>query len=216
VGEAFILIQQGEPVVASSTVTFLGAGSAGTAGASRRLVFPSSVTPLLAPLVYSVGPDGVCLNPSSTFNLDNEVLPHPITSTVQTLGTTKAIRFESNLDDVIVTEIWEAGRGGSSMPTSFFRLLYEYLINAALVDAVDGPFIQWEPRDRTDKVYNVEILSLAVGSGRGEEQFNVRDVRESPGVALTYDGALSTLSPVPTGLIDEDVTLRMKIISEAI
>jgi len=214
VGETLIAIQQGDPVVVAETVTFLGAGSAGDPGACRRLVFPSSITPLLAPIVYSVGVNGNCLNPTSTFNLDNAVLPHPITGTVQTLGTTKAIRFESTLEDVVVTEEWEP-EAGASMPTSLFRLFYEYLINGSLVDSVDGPFIQWEPRDRTDKIYNVEILSLSVGGGSGEEQFNVRDIREAAGATLTLDGALSTLSPTPTGLIDEVVRLRMKIVSEA-
>lgn len=213
-GETLILIQQGDPEVVAQAVTFLGTASAGDPTACRRLVFPSSVTPLLAPIVYSVGVAGDCLNPTTTFNLDNEVLPHPITSTVRTLGTTRSVRFEENLDDVIVTEVWEP-EAGASMPTSFFRLLYEYLINASLVDPVTGPFIQWEPRDRTDKIYDVEILSLSVGGGSGEERFNVRDIRESVGATLTLDGALSTLSPTPTGLIDEPVTLRMKIIAEA-
>lgn len=214
-GQTLIAIQQGDPVVAESAVTFLGAGSAGDPTACRRLVFPASVSPLLAPIVYAVGSPSACLNPTTTLGLDNVALTHPITSTVRTIGTTKTVRFESVLADVVVTEVWEPTRG-AAMPTSLFRLLYEYLVNATLIDATAGPFIQWEPRDRTTRIYNVELLSLSVGGGEGESRFNIRDIREAGGQPLTLDGALSGLNPTPTGLIDEEVELRMKVISEVV
>src|SRR5689334_10982490 len=162
-GTSLLTIQQGTPVTASSTLTFLGTGSAGDPAAARRLVWPTGVSPLLAPLVYAVASNGVVLNPSRLLNFDAVPLPHPRTQVVETLGTTRSVRFERALADVVVTEIWEA-KGGASMPTSLFRLLYEYLANAALIPA-DGPYIVWEPRDRTTARYSVALLSLGVGGG---------------------------------------------------
>lgn len=208
-GDTLIIIQQGAPTVVSSTLTFLGTGSAGDPTACRRLVFPASVSALLAPITYSVGPNGQCFNPTRTLNLDNAVLPHPRTAAVETLSTTKVVRFERGIDDVIVTETWQGG-----MPTSFFRLLYEYLINAGLIPNVGPDFIQWEPKDRSTKVYNVALLSLSVGGGDGETRFDVADIRADLGVVGQFDNALTTLNTTPTGLIDVEVELRMKIIGE--
>ena len=209
-GLSQIVIQQGVPVVLDTALTFLGTGSAGDPLACRRLVWPTDVSPLLAAITYTVGPTGQCLNPTRTFNLDNKVLPHPRTTAVETLGATKVVRFERNDVDVIVTERWLGG-----MPTSLFRLFYEYLDNAALVSTTTGPFIQWEPRDRTDRIYNVTLLSLTVGAGgEDENRFDVADIRADSGRVGDFDNALTNLSPTPTGLIDVDIELRMKIISE--
>ncbi len=208
--EVIYPIQLGEPVVASAPITFLGTGSAGSLGACRRLVFPESVSPLLAPIIYQWGDLGRCLNPARTLNLDNVPLVHPSTRAVKTLGTTKVLRQEESLSDVIVTEIWEA-RGGISMPTFFYRLLYEYLINTPPFSLSQTDYIIWEPRDRTDKTYNVELLSLSAGPGEGEAQHDVRDLRTESG---TYDDALTLANVQPTGIIDKEVRLRMRIVSE--
>ncbi len=209
-GETLIIIQQGTPVVVEDALTFLGTGSQGDPTACRRLVWPASVSPLLPPLTYTVGSTGQCFNPSRTLNLDNKVLPHPRTSVVETLTTSKVIRFEREDDDVIVTEIWNGG-----MTTALFRLFYDYLINARLLSST-GPFIQWEPRDRSTRTYDVTLLSLTVGAGEGEARFDVADIRGDSGEIFTLDNALKDLSPLPTGLIDVEVELRMKIIREAV
>lgn len=212
-GTSLITIQQGDPIVVEAALFFLGTGSEGDPAAARRLVFPSSVSPLLAPIVYAVGPNAIPLNPSRLLNFDKEPLPHPRTATVETLGSTVAVRFERSLVDVVVTEIWQAGQG-ASMPSSLFRLLYEYIRNAALIPA-GGPYVQWEPRDRSEKTYNVVLLSLSAGSSEDEQRFDIADVRADPRTTgKTLDDALTTLSPLPTGLITTDVTLRFKILSE--
>ncbi len=190
-GETLIIIQQGTPVVVEDALTFLGTGSQGDPAACRRLVWPASVSPLLPPLTYTVGSAGQCFNPSRTFNLDNKVLPHPRTSVVETLSTTKVVRFERGDDDVVVTETWDGG-----MTTALFRLFYDYLINASLLSAV-GPSIQWEPRDRSTRTYDVALLSLTVGAGEGETRFDVADIRADQGVVGTFDNALTSLSPLP-------------------
>jgi hypothetical protein len=211
VGESYIIIQQGVPEEDPNVVTFLGTGSAGDKDACRRLVFPSSVSTALAPLVYAISSGGICLNPTRTFNLDNAVLPHPITQAVRTIGSTRTIRFEENIEDVIVTELWEP-RGGSSMPTGLFRLFYDYLINSRLIPA-QGPYIVWEPRDRTTKKYNVTLLSLSVGEGEDDRRFDVADLRAQQGVI--DNGIDDLIGPdTVTGLIDRSVRLIMRVISE--
>lgn len=209
-GTTIIVIQQGAAVVAEEEVTFLGIGSAGDPEACRRLVFPANVSPLLAPIVYAIGAS--CANPDRTINLDNAVLPHPITEAVKTLGTTKVTRFENEIPDVIVTEIWEADETNQRLTTALFRMFYEYLINAKLVDSTGPDFITWEPRDKTDKIYNVELLSLDVGGGGPEERFDVVDLRGRGGDEIQTETDPLNLSP--TGVVDREMRLRMRVISE--
>ena len=209
-GTTIIVIQQGAAVVAEEEVTFLGIGSAGDPEACRRLVFPANVSPLLAPIVYAIGAS--CANPDRTLNLDNAVLPHPITESVKTLGTTKVVRFENLDEDVIVSEIWEADETNQRLTTALFRMFYEYLINAKLVDSTGPDFITWEPRDRTTRIYNVELLSLDVGGGGPEERFDVVDLRD-PGGDEIQTGT-DPLNLTPTGVVDREMRLRMRIISE--
>lgn len=209
-GTTLVVIQQGAAAVAEEEVQFFGIGSAGDPTACRRLVFPANVTPLLAPIVYAI--DGLCANPDRSFNLDNAVMPHPLTQAVRTIGTTKLLRFEEEDEDVIVTEVWEGSDTEAAMTTALFRQFYEYLINAQLVSSQGPDFITWEPRDRTTRIYNVDMLSLSAGGGEGEMRFDVKDLREPGGG--TIHNALTSINPAPTGLIDREVRLRMRIISE--
>lgn len=210
-GEVLIIIQQGAAAVAEDEVEFFGIGSAGDPAAARRLTFPANVSPLLAPIVYAIA--GLNCNPTRSFNIDNAVLPHPITEAVLTLGSTRVVRFEEQDEDVIVTEVWQGSDSDAAMTTALFRQFYEYLINAKLIPAsgVLG-FIQWEPRDRNDRVYNVELLSLEVGGGGRENRFDVLDLRQPGGGEIS--NSLDSINPVPTGLIDREVRLRMRIIDE--
>ena len=210
-GEVLIIIQQGVAEVAEDEVAFFGVGSAGDPTACRRVTFPANVSPLFAPIVYSI--NGLCCNPTRTFNLDNAVLPHPITEAVLTLGSTRVVRFEEQDEDVIVTEVWQGSDTDAAMTTALFRQFYEFLINAKLIPptGVLG-FIQWEPRDRNDRVYNVEMLSVEVGGGGREQRFDVLDLRQPGGDEIS--NSLDSINPVPTGLIDREVRVRMRIIDE--
>ena len=202
-------ISQGTPAEATVGIRFLGTGSAGTRRALRRLVHPDT---LLEPLVYWGNPD-------RTINLDRVVLPHPITSALMALEGTKVVRFNREAEDVVVTEIWTADQAKLAMPTFFWRLLYEYLDNEPTFSPTAPVYIQWEPRDRTDKVYNVELLQLQVGSGAEGDWFDIIDFRPSGGI---YDplhpsdamGILDDLTTEETGVIDMEVRLRMRIVSE--
>ncbi|MCP4251074.1 MAG: hypothetical protein GY778_28890 [bacterium] len=198
-------IQQGVPVVEADAITFLGIGSAGDLDACRILTFPDS---LLPPIVYSVA--GECFNPERTVNLDNNVLFAPTTSVVKTLGTTRVVRFENAEEDVVVTEIWPGSQTRAAMSTAFFRQLYEYLINAPEFTIGQTDFVTWQPRDRNDKTYNVDIVGLEVGGPPGE--LDVSDIfgTVSSGTIKRFPD----LNTTPTGLVDREVRLRMRIISE--
>jgi len=209
-GDSFIVIQQGVPVVAEDAIFFLGAGSTGDPAACRRLVFPSNISPLLAPIVYQMTDLGICLNPTRTLNLDNVVLPHPRTTVVRTIGGTRVIRTDDAVGDVVITEIWES-QGGSSMPTFFFRLFYEYLINAPPFDPTQIDFITWEPRDRSDRIYSVDLLSLSVG-GEGESRFDLSDILGRGGDEIA--NGTDFLNVISSGLVDRDVSLRFRIIAD--
>ena len=201
----FIEIQAGAATVATTTITFLGIGSDGTYGAKRILTHP---TTSLAPITYFSNPD-------RTLGMDNDALFHPITNAVLTLGTTRVVRFETGVDDVIATEIWEGEDGRASMPTFFLRQLYEYLINPPAFSELTPVYIQWEPRERNARVFNVEFLSLSVG-GSGESQFDLVDLRDLGGKFKggTALNALDGLNATETGLVDREVRLRMRIVSE--
>ncbi len=214
---SLITYQQGVPVVVEAFPIFIGTGSEGDPAACRRLVFPPGLSPLLAPIVYATSGAGLCLNPTRTLNFDKSPLFHPITRVQQTIGSSRDLRFETKIEDVVVTEVWDGSDAESSMPTSFFRLLYEYLINAPSFTDGQTNFIVWEPRDRTTTTYNVSLLSLIVGAGSGETRFDVVDLRDPGGLTAggTIANAVDGLNTLPTGLIDRQVTLRMRIISEA-
>lgn len=215
--DSLIVYQQGVPIIAEAFPIFIGTGSEGDPGACRRLVFPPALSPLLAPIVYATSSSGVCLNPTRTLNFDKSPLFHPITRTQLTIGSSRDLRFSTSIEDVVVTEVWEGGNEESSMPSSFFRLLYEYLINSPPFQDGQTNFIVWEPRDRSTTTYNVSILSLTVGGVAGETRFDVVDLRDPGGLTDggSIQNAVDGLNTLPTGLIDREVRLRMRIISEA-
>lgn len=210
-GEEYIVIQAGVPTVLEDDIVFLGVGSAGTRRACRRLVFPAAVSPLLAPITYATA--GRCMNPTRTINLDNEALLNPSAQAIKTLGSTRVVRFDEALEDVVVQEVWSP-TGGASMPTFLFRLLYEYWLNAPAYTIAGTDFIQWEPRDRTTKVYNVELVGLVVG---GRDGYDVADLKADGGRwdGGDYDTGLDKLNATLTGLVDTEVRLTMRIVSEA-
>lgn len=199
-------VLQGDEVAEQDTVQLLPSGLTGTTGALRRLVHPDAGT--FPALVYYS-------NPTRTFNFDSDVLRHPIASIVRTLSTSKTIRFEEVVEDVVITEQWEPG-GGLSMPVFFFRQLYEYLVNPPEFDPALQTYIIWEPRDDSDDTFEVEVLGLQVGGG-SPGKYNVKKYigrggpndPQTPGTILT---PTDTMDVSPTALLDQVVTLTMRII----
>lgn len=208
-GDKSSIIQQGTPIVASTQVTFLGIGTQGDVAAKRRLVHPDTD---LAPIVYWG-------NPTRSINIDNDVLKHPISAVITTLGSTRVVRFERGTDDVVVQEIWTGSDQEAAMPSFFLRQLYEYLNNPPAFSSSAQTYIQWLPRDRNAKTYNVEIISLRVGGGgRSDAAFDFVDVRARGGTFKggDYQNPLDGLSVLETGLVDRTVTLRMRVVSEEV
>lgn len=194
-------IGAGTPAIATSTLTFLGTGTAGTPGAMRILTHPDGAN--FAPIIYFSNPD-------ESVNIDNDVLTHPIVTTVQTLSSRVTTRFEQGIDDILVGELWFGGGRRASMPTSFLRKLLEYMFNAPTA----GTFVTWQPRDLNDFTYNVTLVSLLVGGRLGE--LEVVDVIDLGG---KYDGgsienALDSIDTVRTGLVPKQIKLTMKIESQ--
>lgn len=205
-------ISLGTPLSGAVGLTFLGTGSAGTRGALRRLIHPN---PSLPPITYWGNPD-------RTFNLDNDVLISPRVNALRGLEDTTLVRFEDAISDVIVTEIWTATEGRRySVPTFFFRLLDEYWVNTPDYEPLAQEYIQWQPRDRNDFTYNIEIIRLTVGGGAENNQlFDVADVRQRGGKydpnfpGAPYMNSTDSLNVLETGLLDRTMQLQFKIKSK--
>ena len=105
------------------------------------------------------------------------------------------------------------------MPIFLFRQLYEYVNNEPVFAAVGQTYIVWEPRDESDSTWNVEMISLKVGGGT-PGRFNIKKYQsrggpndpQTPGTVLT---PTDTMDVSPTALIDQPVTLTMRIVSQA-
>jgi hypothetical protein len=203
----------GSPVTADLGITFVAIESSGDPLAKSRLVYPTTD---LAPIVY-------WSNPDRRINFDQDVLLSPLTSTRRMLEGTQTIRFERTLNDMVITEMWRAAEGSRlSVPTAFFRLLYEYLINPPAFSATAQTYIQWEPRDRNNKTYNIELLRLVVGGGAANNQiYDVVDLRPDGGWndprGVPGEGAapLDNIGYTLTGALDRTMMLQFKLVSEA-
>lgn len=194
----------GTPLSTTLGVTFLGLASQGTPGAERVLTHPDQQ---LAPIVYDRNPDDL-------FNFHNTALRGPISFADLTLSSTVVTRFDTLEEDTIVTEQWLGARGTrGAMATFFYIQLYEYLINPPAFDPINPSYIQWEPRDRSDEVWNVQLLDLRSGGGGSRDrQHKVRDLRAAGGSVI--ENATAGLNVLPTGIIDETVQLLMRLVSK--
>ncbi len=206
--ERTIFIGLGTATTVQPSLVLFGSGQAGVLGAQRILTHPDGVN--FAPINYYK-------NPTRTFNLDNEVLPAPISEAVLTLGSRPVIRFERALKDVIITEVWEGAEDRrAAMPTFLFRQLYEYLRNPPVFDADAQTFITWEPRDKNARTYNVQFYQLRVGGGgkgNADDVFDIDDFRLPPGEEIKTP--LESFDVNPTGLITRDVVVKLRVVSEA-
>lgn len=198
-------VQQGVPITAVSSLQLLSAGEAGTATAHRRLVHPDG--DLFPPITYYT-------NPTRTFNFANDVLRHPIVDVTRTLTSSRTIRFEEVVEDVIVTEQWEP-IGGLSMPFFMYAFLYEYLVNPPELDIANQQYIIWEPRDETVATFRVEVIGLQLGSGNpGRHSIRRLRAKGGPSDGGTIATPTDTMDTSPTSILDVLVTLTMRIIEQ--
>ena len=178
---------------AELTVTIVDAATAGDPSALRTLTHPDSAN--FPVVTYN-------RNPDRTINFDQVPLNVPDSETLRTLGTTLPFVTANGIDDVIVTERWDAGNGTASMVAAQFRRLFELIINQpAPADPED--YVQWAPADRSTTVYNVVLLDLRVGGG--SKQLDIKEIG-------SFDAGV--LDAVATGLVDRTVELDLLIVSE--
>lgn len=199
----------GTPTTDDEDVTILGLGPTGDATAKHRLVHPDSEN--FEPILYFLNPDRV-------MGMDNEALHSPITAVHRALEGSLVTRFEGDMTDVIVTEVWLATDNKFSMPGFQFRQLYEYLVNTPAWVPANPIYIQYSPQSKNQKTWNVELLRLVVGSGGDPSQlFDVMEffpggVGSAQGDPLAYlDEAFANEG---SGLLDRTVVLQMKLVSE--
>lgn len=183
----------GEATTATESVTIVDAASAGNPGAWRTMTHPDTVN---FPIVtYN-------RNPDRTINFDQVPLATPSSATFRTLGTTQPFVTQNGIDDVQITERWEAPGGTASMAAAQFRRMYELIINPP--DAAEPEvFLQWAPADKTTSVYDIVLLDLRVGGSSG-----ALDVKEIG----TYPAGV--LDAVATGLVDKVVEWDFLIVGE--
>lgn len=190
----------GTSTPAEDTRYLLGTGSAGTAGAKRRLVHPDSAN--WPPITYQ-------RNPDETSNVHNDAIMVPISGTVLTQGSTRVQRFARTIEDVIVTERWFGGDNRASVETWFLDLLLEYVMNPPEIDPVSQTYVVWEPRDLNDFAYNVEIVDILSGGVSG--QIWVKDLVPPSG----YIGGGMQTSDVPSSGVNlKPIDLILKLVSK--
>ncbi len=201
---SLLTVTLGVPITTTTGVTFHGIGTAGTYGALRRLVHPNSS---LAPLIYAQ-------NPPVYSNIDTDVLVAPITNTVLTLDDTKVVRFERLQKDMVVEELWPGSRQNPSMTTAFFQMFYEYWKNPPALTGNVGEFIVWEPREKTDDTYQVELVGLILG--REQVAYESTEFRAPGGIYKggSFMNALDGANATETGVLLAPVRLRLKIVAK--
>lgn len=203
-------ILQGLPITATPSVQLLPSGITGTRGSLCRLVHPESDD--WPPIVYY-------RNPDRRFNFSTDYMRHPLISVIRTASSSKLLRFEEVVEDVIVTEVWNAG-GGLSVPLFMVHQIYEYLNNPPAFSALAQEYIIWEPRDETDDTYWVQMVGAQVGGG-SPGAFNMKRwwARGGPNDPWTpgpIDTPTDTMDVSPNPLIDQPLVLAMRIIGKVV
>ena len=149
------------PAIPTGPIILPGDPVGVVAGDLRRLVYPGGT---YAPVVYATNPDVY-----TNFNV-SPLDKRPRAFVTPTLSDNVLIGWLGQSKDVAIEERWMGSATKSRMTLSFFLELQNYYQNPP----TNGTFVQWEPRDRTTKKYNVVIESLSLsmtgssGAGAGE------------------------------------------------
>lgn len=97
-------------------------------------------------------------------------------------------------EDVIITEQWLATDRTLSTLASFFRTIYDFWLTVP----DPGEVLTWEPKDLSSESYGVHIVEVGLG-GQG---------------AITYKEVRELLDSNVNALLNETLSLRLKIASE--
>ena len=188
----------GTPTTSTATYQIIAPGAQGSPSALRTLLHPDSGSPLVT---YQ-------RNPDRTINFLIDPLSLPDGSVRKSQGTTLPFIADNAIDDVVVTEIWEANRGQASISGAFFRRLLELINNTPTLTPGSEQYVVWSPNDQRDdgRKYNVVLLDLRVG-GRS----HALDAKELGADLVDLD----YLDTVKTGVLDRQVELEFLIRSVA-
>jgi hypothetical protein len=153
------------------------------------LVYPGGA---FAPIIYESNPDVYT-------NFDTSPLDkRPRAFATATLTDNVIMGWLGVNKDVAIEERWTGSATRSRMKMDMFLALKDYYENPP----TNGTYIVWEPRDRTNKTYNIVIESLTLsvsgsaGQGAGDFEFDYLAVR--------------------SGLCMGTVELRFRIVSQVV
>lgn len=149
------------------------------------LSYPTSA--LVTPFVYN-------LNPQQTIGFHAGPWTRPLYAEARTLDRTSRVQFAGHFTDLTVTEIWMGGGNRIAMALSQFAGLYDLFFNVPDVASVG--YIQWSPRDISNRTFNVLLTNLTVGGNA-----NIM---------------LDTLAKTGSGWVHDEVRLEMALISEVL
>lgn len=145
-------------------------------GGGRRLRHP-----FLDDIVY---PE----NPNRTIGFDVDAIRKTRAVITRTEGASAVAHYPELRDDVVITEVWDAGE--ASVSVEFWRLLREY--REEILPA--GDYIGWTPADLSPYHYLIELLDVQVGNG------DVDEIQEH--------------GDVEPFLLDRPLALKFKLIQE--
>lgn len=150
----------------ASPVVAVGTNPAFTSDAQlRRLTYPGGT---FAPIIYESNPD--LYTNFQRIPLDKR----PRVGAQATLQDNVLVGWLGQARDVSITERWNGSTNRSRVTMDFFLAMQDYYLNPP----TDGNYIQWEPRDQTNVVYNVIIEQLTLsltgsaGAGAGDFEFD--------------------------------------------
>lgn len=96
--------------------------------------------------------------PKKTYNFDVYPIVSPNIYTQRTASNTGISRFEGNLEDPTIAEVWEADQ--LSTRAGFYYGLKRFFDNPLNADE----YLIWYPKDRSGKAFAIEMISLFVGN----------------------------------------------------
>ena len=180
-----------EVITVSADISLMPENAGG--GAARELRYPGDALP---PLIYEEPPD-------SWENFDTAPLTaRPLAKGQMTISDYQLARWPGYVKDNPVREIWKGSDTDSHMPLSFLRRLWEYYANPPA-----SGYITWNPKDRADKAYNIEIIGLRAGSAADSTSLTDRSASQEV-VSLDYFMA-------PNGYVLGEVIFSFIIVGEA-
>lgn len=130
-------------------------------------------------------------NPDDTLNFVLAPARQLETTIQRTLAGSILVQQVQDDTDIVVTEIWRGGGDKLSTVAEMFRAFYEFSLRTPAI----GEALTWEPRDLSEDSYQVQIVSVQLGSG----DLQYREIRED---LSTRDGAYLT----------ETLTLKLKLV----